>query len=208
MNKQEMLASVEKSLSLSGKVDKRILKSMEKIDRKEFVPDRLKVYAYEDNSLPIDKGQTISQPSTVARMLSLLELNKEDSVLEIGTGSGWNAALIADLVEKGKVFSLEIYDELIECARKNIKKFNLKNITIINQDFRNLTEKFDKIIFSAGIFPVQKEIIENFARKNLKDKGILICPFQSGPLIIIQKKHKEIIKKYTQDQYRFVQLKL
>lgn len=208
MNKQEMLASVEKSLFLSGNIDKKILRTMNKIDRKKFVLEDFIQHTYEDEALPIIKGQTISQPSTVARMLSLLELNKGDSVLEIGTGSGWNAALIADLVNKGKVLSLELYDELIEEARENIKKFKLKNVKIEKQNFRDLTEKFDKIIFTAGISSNQEEIIESFAKKNLNEKGILICPFQSGPLMIIQKKQGKIIKKYSNEEYRFVPLKL
>ena len=124
MNKQEMLKSVEKCLSSYGNVDKQILEAMNKIDRKEFVLEALKEYAYEDNALSISEGQTISQPSTVARMLSLLKLKENDFVLEIGTGSGWNAALIAYLVKQGKILSLEIYDELISEARKNIHKFN------------------------------------------------------------------------------------
>jgi len=206
MNKQTMINSIKKNLSLFGKVDKKVLDTMNKIDRKNFIPKNLKQHAYEDHPLPIGQGQTISQPYTIARMLSLLDLNEKDYVLEIGTGSGYNAALIADLANKGKVLTLEIHDQLIKNAEANIKKLKLKNIKIKKQDFRELDEKFDKIIFTAGISLDQEKIIEDFAKTNLNENGILLCPFQSRPLIIIQKKQNQIIKKYTSEEYRFVPL--
>lgn len=216
-----MLASVRNFLSQFGNPDEKILEAMKKIDRKNFMPENLKNFSYEDTAMPIGYGQTISQPSTVARMLSLLELKKGDSVLEVGAGSGWNAALMAWLIQDdhkknsrhnlktgGKVLSLEIVDELVEKARKNIEKTGIKNVEIRKEDFRNLKQKFDKIIFTAGISEEQEKIIEDFAREHLNENGILICPFRIGPLIILKKVKGKIKKDYTIEEYVFVELVL
>ena len=202
-----MLQSVYDYLLLFGEVDKNILEAMKKIDRKDFM-DINKEFAYVDNAMSIGYGQTISQPSTVARMLSLLKLKKGDFVLEIGTGSGWNAGLISYLVKSGKVKSLEIVKELAERSRNKIKELEIKNIEIKEEDFRKLKEKFDKIIFTAGILHSEENIIENFAQGHLNENGILVCPHQSGPLIIIKKKQGRIKKDYTNEEYGFVPLVL
>jgi len=202
-----MLNSVGNYLSNFGENNKKILDAMKKIDRKNFMPAELKEQAYLDEAMPIGKGQTISQPSTVARMLQLLELKKGDIVLEIGAGSGWNAALIGYLIgKKGKIISLEIVEELLKKAKERIKKLKLKNIEIKEQNFLKIKQKFDKIIFTAGISFNQERVIENFAQGHLKEKGILICPFQSGPLIIIKKQKSKLSKDCTREEYRFVPL--
>jgi len=202
-----MLNSVEHYLSNFGENNKKVLDAIKKIDRKNFMPAELKEQAYLDEAMPIGKGQTISQPSTVARMLQLLELKKRDLVLEIGTGSGWNAALMGYIVgRKGKIVSLEIVEELLKKAKERIKKLKLKNIEIKKQNFLKIKQKFDKIIFTAGISFNQERVIKNFAQEHLKEKGILICPFQSGPLIIIKKQKSKLSKDYTREEYRFVPL--
>jgi hypothetical protein len=123
--KERMLASVNDYVSQfvtdleSGRkrVDD-ILKAMDRVDRKYFIDHD----PYVDTALSIGHGQTISQPSTVARVLMLAELEPGHDVLEIGFGSGWNACLIAYLVYPGKVISAEIVPELVEQARKNLEK--------------------------------------------------------------------------------------
>ena len=206
MNKKEMIKSVRNYLSPFGLVDKKILDAIDKIDRIRFVLDDSKDKAYLDSAMPILKGQTISQPSTVARMISLLKLKKGDSVLDIGTGSGWNASLISYIVNPGRVLSLEIHKDLINNSRDNIKELNLENLEIKNKNFKKIKEKFDKIIFSAGI--LKKDIIIDFAKTNLKENGILVCPYRSGPLIIIKKIKSKIKKEYTKEEYVFVPLLL
>jgi len=191
-----------------GKGDERILNAMERVDRKNFVENDFEQYAYVDDALPTEKGQTISQPSTAARMLSLLELKKGDSVLEVGAGSGWSAALIGFIISEGDVLSLEIVDELRKRAKKRIAKLGIKNVKISGEDFRNVKEKFDKIVFTAGISREQEGIIEKFARKSLKENGILVCPFQSGPFIVLRNYLGKITKDYTKEEYVFVPLVL
>src|SRR3990167_5348771 len=133
MNKTQMLHSVRKYLSLFGKPDEKILDVIKKIDRKNFM-EKNKSFAYLDQAIPIGHGQTISQPSTVARMLSLLELKKTDEVLEIGTGSSWNATLLGYLSKK--VLTLEIVPELAKISQEKIKKLGIKNVEVKQKDFR------------------------------------------------------------------------
>lgn len=200
----------------------KILFAMSVIDRKFFVQDE--EYAYDDNALPIGKGQTISQPLTVARMLLLSELKEGDDVLEIGAGSGWNACLLGFLVYPGFVLSLDRIYSLVEKAQKNVK--NLKNhlkqkspqdvVKLENLNF--LTEnifskgkiwkkKHDKIIITAGISDVKtEEKIGELAQGLLKKDGILICPYVSGPMIIYKKKETKLERKETREQYVFVPL--
>jgi len=215
MNKLNMFQSVRKYLSLfpeSKKNQEKIIKAIEKTDRKKFM-EKNKTLAYEDSAIPIGHGQTISQPSTVARMISLLKLKKTDEILEIGTGSAWNAAVMSKLAKH--ILTLEIVPELAKKSQEKIK--NIKNIEVQQKDFRKLKQKFDKIIFTAGIFGKilslakqasiqQEKIMENFAKKHLKENGILICPYQSGPLIIFNYKKGKIKKNYSEEHYVFVPL--
>jgi len=194
----------------------KILKAMSIIDRKFFVSN--KKMAYYDTALSIGEGQTISQPSTVARMLILARLKKGDDVLEVGTGSGWNSCLISFLVYPGNVMSIEKINNLIKKAKENIKnlqnnlkkqdKEKLKNLKLKNISVFSLKsgKKFNKIIITAGINKQQEEKIKTLALNFLKDKGILICPYQAGPLIIF-KKNKKLEKEETKEEYVFVPLR-
>jgi len=205
MNKQQMLESVRDYLSYFNKPFKEILQAMKEVDRIDFMPEELKDKVYIDTAMPIGHGQTISQPSTVARMLQLLELKKGDSVLEIGTGSGWNAALMGFIVGgQGRILTLEIVRELFENAKQKLKRY--RNVQVEKKVFQKLKEKFDKIIFTAGVSFDKEEVIEKFAKEHLNDNGILVCPFQAGHLIIIKKIDEQIKKEYTKEEYVFVKL--
>jgi len=196
----------------------RVLVAMAYVDRKFFYQGE---DVYLDNALPIGDGQTISQPSTVARMLILSELKEGDDVLEVGGGSGWNACLIGFLVYPGSVVSVERIKNLKEKAEKNLARLK-KNLKDKGKDFRRLNNikfcfenifeknhawkrKYDKIIITAGIEAGDEEKIENLAKNLLKDKGILICPYVAGPLIIL-KKNENIKRFLTQEEYLFVPL--
>jgi protein-L-isoaspartate(D-aspartate) O-methyltransferase len=105
--------------------NKAIQKAFEAIDRQDFVEDDYKVEAYEDYPLPTLEGQTISQPTTVAFMLELLDPQEGDTVLDIGSGSGWTTALLGHIVgPEGKVIGLEVKPELVKIGQKNIKKYS------------------------------------------------------------------------------------
>jgi protein-L-isoaspartate(D-aspartate) O-methyltransferase len=205
MNKKEMLESVRGYLANFGSVDERIIDAMDKVDRVKFYPFRLE--AYEDSAQPIEKGQTISQPSCVGRMLSLLDLKEGDYVLEVGAGSGWFASLLSYLVKPGKVLSLDVHDELVEVARKNSSDFGLdNNLRIENQNFLDLVETFDKIVFSCGIRKEDEDKISGWVEKHLNDGGRAVVPYEKGSLIIYSKDGVEISKDYTEEKYCFVPL--
>ena len=206
MNKNQMLESVGSFLLRFRKTDERILEAMKKVDRKNFMDENQEM-AYVDTAMPIGEGQTISQPSTVARMLQLLELKKGDNVLEIGAGSGWNAGLIGFLVgDKGEVLSLEVVNSLMKQSKENLKEF--KNVEVRSENFRKLKKKFDKIIFTAGILRGQEKLIGDYAARHLNDNGVLVCPYRAGPLVIFRKKNKRVEKEFTKEEYVFVPLVL
>lgn len=191
----------------------KILFAISIIDRKFFVDYN----EYSDNALPIGGGQTISQPSTVVRMLLLAELEEGDSVLEVGAGSGWNASLISFLVYPGHVTSIDRINLLVEKAKGNFKKLRnyLKQnkpheveklkIDFSAQDFFKAKGMYDKIIITAGISDGQEKRIEEMAKKLLKHNGILICPRMNGRMLIF-KKAKKLERYETKEEYVFVPL--
>ena len=198
----------------------KILLAMQVVDRKFFVSSEL---CYEDTALAIGGGQTISQPSTVARALMLAELKKNDSVLEIGAGSGWNACLIAFLVSTGSVISIDRIVSIVKNAERNVENFK-KNISknerikfskikFCIDDIFSKSEiwkrKYDKIIFTAGIDDNETEkAVFGVAENLLKKGGILVCPYSAGPMLVLRKNKKtgkiEITK--TSEEYVFVPL--
>ena len=199
MNKAQLLEHL-KTLGFSQK----ILNAFSTVGREEFIPSELEQQAYEDTALPIGRGQTISQPYTIALMLSELNLKKGQKVLEAGSGSGYVLALISSIVGKsGKVFGLELIDELANKSKKNLVGY--KNARVYNKNgYNGLPEEapFDRIILSAAVREIPKKLLEQ-----LKDNGILVAPI--GPrfeqkITVFQKKGNEIIKKTEIPGFIFV----
>ena len=191
-------------LKSQGIEDKLVLKALEEIPRKLFVPKNLREEAYENHPLHIGHNQTISQPYTTAFMLQNLKLNNNDIVLEIGTGSGWSTALTAYICEK--IYSIETIPELSKTAKENIKKTKLKNIKIITGDGSKGLKKYspyDKIIVNAACSQVPNILISQ-----LKNNGILICPvgnlYEQSLLKIVKEKNN--IKTYNLGGFIFVPL--
>jgi protein-L-isoaspartate(D-aspartate) O-methyltransferase len=222
---KEMLRSVY-DYNSGFLLDEKQQKSLEKILFAMTIIDRKFFYSgdevYWDSALPIEEGQTISQPSTVARMLLLSELEEGDDVLEIGTGSGWNASLIAFLVYPGNIIGVELLAKLKEKAEKNLaslksylnqkKPQDFVKLGKINFHAENIFEKgkawkkrYDKIIITAGIKKGEERKIEMLAENLLKNNGLLICPYTLGPLIIY-KKNGKLKKFFTKEEYVFVPL--
>lgn len=159
---------------------KKIMNSMDLIDRKFFVKNP---FVYKDIALSIGQNQTISQPSTVARMLMMADLKPKLDVLEIGSGSGWNASLLSYLVNPGKVISAERIERLYDNSIKNFKKMTestgLKlNVEFLYRDIFSMEwkEKFNRIITTAGADMQMAEKLRNLGREILKNKGLLIYP--------------------------------
>ena len=169
----------------------KIIEAFRNIDRKDFVLDIYKTSAYEDRPLPIEHGQTISQPTTVAFMLELLGAHEEDIVLDIGSGSGWQSALLAHIVgPKGRVFAIEIIPELKTFGEENIGKYDFIRsgvVTCLSLNAQNgFPEKapFDRIIGAASagkVPPAWKE--------QLKVGGKIVTPVKES-IYLIEKKNK------------------
>ena len=151
------------------------LEAMNKIERKIFVSEEYEESAYLEVPLPIGFGQTISAPHMVGIMCSALNLSHGDKVLEIGTGSGYNAAVISLLVgDDGHVYTIERIAELAEIARRRMELLRIKNVTVVVGDGKNgLAEysPFDKIVVTCYARKIPKQLLSQ-----LSDNGILLCP--------------------------------
>ena len=161
-----------KFLITNGIKDNKVIEAFRSIPRHIFVPEILKFDAYKNSALPIGQGQTISQPLTVAKMTQELELEENHSVLEIGTGSGFQTAIIAFIVDR--VFTVERFKEFTIRARKIHEKLNLMNIVYRIGDGSYGWAQFapyDRIIVTAAFKEVPEILL-----KQLKINGILITP--------------------------------
>ena len=195
-----------KKLRIQGITDKTILNVMKKIPREIFVEKIFLQQAYENIALPIQCKQTISQPYVIAYMISCLNLKKNDEVLEIGTGSGYQTAILSHLCKH--VYTIERINKLLVQAKKNIGKLNIKNITykLGNGMTECLKKKiFDGIVVSAASSTIPKKLL-----KKLKKGKCLIMPkqylFGDQKLIIIKKiKENQFSQKKLID-VRFVPL--
>lgn len=169
------LRMVESQLRARGIADERVLSAMLRVPRHEFAPERYREQAYEDHPLPIAEGQTISQPYIVASMLEALQLSPQDKVLEVGTGSGYVTALLAELAPE--VVSIERHASLAERARALLASMGYPNVRIIVGDgSRGFAElaPYDAIIVSAAASELPRELVEQLA-----DGGRMIIPVGS-----------------------------
>lgn len=162
---------------------------VQKLDRSKFIDNEFKTYAYVDSPLPIGYGQTISQPSLVLKMTMLLNLNKNCKVLEIGTGSGYQTALLAKFSKH--VYTIELIPELSNKAKERLEKMGFKNITYLIGDgsIGNIEyAPYDRIIVTAAAKEIPNELLEQ-----LNNDGIMIIPIGNSELQTLKlvKKDKE-----------------
>jgi protein-L-isoaspartate(D-aspartate) O-methyltransferase len=163
---------IDRDLRGRGIKDPRVLAAMEAVPRHLFVPENLRQFAYEDRPLPIGEDQTISQPYVVAYMSELLELRGNEKVLEIGTGSGYQAAVLARLA--AEVYSIEIIPSLSERARRVIDRLGFKNVYLkVGDGFFGWEEKapFDAILLTAAAPKVPERLW-----RQLREGGRIIMP--------------------------------
>ncbi len=163
---------VETQLVPRGITDGRVLEAMRTVPRHRFVGPGMEASAYGDHALPIGHGQTISQPYRVAVMTQELGLSGDERVLEIGTGSGYQTAILAELAEQ--VFSIERVGALAESARRLIEELGVTNVAIrVGDGTIGWTEfaPYDRILITAGAPNVPKSLIEQLA-----DPGIMVVP--------------------------------
>jgi protein-L-isoaspartate(D-aspartate) O-methyltransferase len=179
---------VDEHLRARGITDERVLEAMARVPRHEFAPPRYREQAYEDHPLPIGEGQTISQPYIVAIMLEALSLTPADRVLEVGTGSGYVTALLAELT--ADVISVERHRALADSANEVLSRLGYRNVRVIVGDgSRGFAEAapYNAIIVSAAAPELPQQLIEQLA-----EDGRLIIPVgweDSQQLQLIEKRN-------------------
>ena len=180
---KKMVNDIESRFPLDSKVKNALLK----VDREAFVPKGFKHLAYNLDALPMIENQWISSPLTVAKMTQYLELDGVDGVLEIGCGSGYQAAVLSKIVRR--VFTIERIEALLLEARERFKTMDINNIFTRFDDGQRGWKDFapyERILFSATIKKVPYTLFEQ-----LEDNGILLAPIESGNQQIITKYHKK-----------------
>ncbi len=184
---------VKTQIAARGISDKRVLEAMTKVERHKFVPEEYRIYAYVDHALPIDEDQTISQPYIVALMTELLELKGSEKVLEIGTGSGYQAAVLAELASE--VYTIEIVEPLAKSSDSLLSELGYKNIFVRAGDgYKGWPEKapFDAIIVTCAPETIPQPLIDQLA-----DGGRLVIPVGDKwqELILLTKKDGKITQE-------------
>jgi protein-L-isoaspartate(D-aspartate) O-methyltransferase len=178
---------VERQIEARGITDRRILDAMTEIPRHLFVPETYRTAAYDDGPLPIGEGQTISQPYIVALMTDMLEIGPDDRVLEIGGGSGYQAAILGKLARE--VVTIERLPDIAALARRNLEKVGVSNVTVVEGNGTlGYTEgaPFDGIIVTAAAPEVPEALIEQLA-----EGGRLVIPVGSKAMQLLEK----VVKK-------------
>lgn len=185
-----------------GVKNRLVLQAMRTVPRHQFVADEFLGEAYSDYPLPIGFKQTISQPYIVALMTELLHLNSHNNVLEIGTGCGYQTAILAEIAQE--VYTVEIVPELAELAKKNLQKLDYHNIHCKQGDGLTAWQDaapFDRIIVTAAPYQLPQELV-----KQLKVGGYMVIPVGSYPQILyrVLRKSEKIIEQQIISHVVFV----
>ena len=182
-------------------IDAKVIGAMKKVPRQLFIDSRLEEKAYDDRPLPIAAGQTISQIYTVAMQTSLLELKEGDSVLEIGTGSGYQAAVLCELGYQ--VYSIERHKKLYLSAQQNLEALGYKALLFHGDGFEGLPKyaPYDGVLITCGAPEMPEELINQLAIN-----GKMVAPIGRGlqEMTVIQKVSDKENKISKEGAYRFV----
>jgi protein-L-isoaspartate(D-aspartate) O-methyltransferase len=196
-------AMVKNQLAAAGISNPQVLQAMAEVPRHEFVPAAMRPYAYANGPLPIGHGQTISQPFIVAYMTQALELTKEDVVLEVGTGSGYQAAILGKLAKE--VYTIEIVPPLAESSKEVLARLGFQNVHVkLGDGYLGWPEKapFDAIIVTCAPDHVPEPLVSQ-----LREGGRLVIPVgEAGgiqQLVLLRKKDAKVVRENMLD-VRFV----
>ena len=191
---RDMKKLIEELMSMGYLKTPRIIEAFRKVDRKDFILEDLQHEAYGNYPLPIGDGQTISQPLTVAFMLELLNPAEGDKILEVGAGSGWQTALLAELVgRKGKVVAIERIPKLAKMAQRNLARYKYTQIELVLGDGAEGYDRqapYDKIIAAASASSIPKAW-----EKQLKISGIAVFPLGNSIYLITKTKENRFERK-------------
>ncbi len=186
---------VNRQIRARGIRDSKVLEAMAKVPRHEFVPEAYRDMAYSDTPLPIGEGQTISQPYIVALMTEALELNLGDRVLEVGTGSGYHAAVLSEIAKE--VYAIEIIESLGRTAEERLKRLGYKNVKVrIGDGYLGWQEyaPFDAIIVTCAPEHIPQPLVEQLA-----EGGRMVIPVgeedRIQTLFLLKKEEGEIRQK-------------
>ena len=184
----------------------RVESAIKKTPRHEFVPMSLQEKAYDDIPIPIMNNQTVSQPSVVSRMTEWLDVREGQKILEIGSGSGWQSAILSYLVGQGTIFSIERHPELVNFAKENLEKIGIKNVSVTLGDGSLGLPKespFDRIIITAACEKIPQSLFEQ-----LSINGLLIAPVGefTQSLVLIKKTPHGVLEIKNEPGYVFVPL--
>ena len=199
---EDLISSLEeKSIIKTEPIKQAFLK----VDRVYFVPEEFRARAYMDTPLPIGEDQTISQPLTVALMLELLQPKSGDIVLDVGSGSGWTTALLAEIVGKtGRVFAIERIHSLKKIGEKNVQKLAYNNVSfLVGNGAKGWPEHapYDKILVNAAGTRIPPDL-----KKQLKVPGRLIMPLSDllGNIVVLDKTSEDNFKQQFIPGFSFV----
>jgi len=185
---------VEQQISARGVSDERVLEAMRDVERHLFVPEELREYAYSDRPLPIGEGQTISQPYVVAFMTEKLDLERSDKVLEVGTGSGYQAAVLGEICDN--VWTIEVNGLLAEKAARTLRDNGYDNVHVRHGDgYLGWPEEapFDAIIVTCAPSDVPKPL-----EQQLAEGGRMIIPVGAGfgqELVLLVKSGGKLVRR-------------
>jgi protein-L-isoaspartate(D-aspartate) O-methyltransferase len=175
-NLNERRQMVEQQIRRRGINDSRILEAMEQVPREDFIPGNRAPSAFSDQALSIDCGQTISQPYMVASMTDLLNISSTDRVLEIGTGSGYQAAILSQVAQH--VYTIDRHEQLVETARQRLEELEIQNVSFkVGDGSKGWPEEapFDRILVTAAAPEVPKPLVNQ-----LVDGGRMVIPVGSA----------------------------
>jgi protein-L-isoaspartate(D-aspartate) O-methyltransferase len=186
---------VQHQLRARGILDRRVLAAMAEIPREEFVSSASRPFAYDDNPLPIGSGQTISQPYMVAILLEALELRGDETVLDVGTGSGYQAALLAQLARA--VASIEVVPQLARIAEKTLRRLGYSKVRVVRGDGSlgfSTQAPYDAIVVAAASPSVPAPLLDQLA-----DHGRLVIPVgdPSGQRLLRVRKQNAVLRTET-----------
>ena len=172
------------NLRRAGVADTNVLSAIEKVPREHFLPKSFHDQAYEDQALPIGQGQTISQPQIVAMMTEALKIGRNQKVLEIGTGSGYQTAVLAQLARR--VYSIERFRSLSQSAEKVLQGLRVHNVTLrVGDGYKGWPEQapFERIIVTAAADEIPESLVQQLA-----PEGIMVIPVgaEAGEQILVR----------------------
>jgi protein-L-isoaspartate(D-aspartate) O-methyltransferase len=184
---------------------RRIIEAFKNIDRKNFVPEDLQDEAYVNAPLPIGWGQTISQPATVAFMIELLQPKKGDKILDIGAGSGWQTAILGQIVgRKGKIFAMELLEKLAELGKINVEKYDFIKTGRVEFMYGNAQQGLpDKAPFDRIIAAASAQAIPEAWKRQLAVGGRLVAPVGSSVTLLVKKSETDF-QKFENPGFAFV----